>query len=208
MAVYNEILVGRYARMLQKLFGIKGRVPTKQLSGEIMPVFALFTGAENRYLEGWDRFAVASFQGANGVGNFNAIRWNNPASSNVIAVFEKIKVMTFATDQPFMYHGALTGLRANTLSLTNTRLDPRGRPTPTLICTFATTLSNAIQFGQAFEQFSFGATGGSGDVIATIDDEFPLLPGDAFEIENNIANIQLTSIFWWRERFLEESERT
>src|SRR5260370_12541687 len=89
MAQLNEILVGRVSRGLQKLFGIKGSSPVSTMAPEVMPIHPLFNGVENRYLDGWNRFgadfnqpAVAASQGG--------IRLRNPATSNVIAIFEKI----------------------------------------------------------------------------------------------------------------------
>ena len=56
LAIFNEIENARYARMLQKLSGVKGNAPVRQLAGEVMAVLPIFNGAENRYLEGWNRF--------------------------------------------------------------------------------------------------------------------------------------------------------
>jgi len=56
---------------------------------------------------------------------------------------------------------------------------------------------------------------GSGNVGATPFDfiidtihEWPLLPGEAIQITDASVNVQLTASFRWRERLLEESERT
>jgi hypothetical protein len=38
--------------------------------------------------------------------------------------------------------------------------------------------------------------------------EIPLLPGDAIQVRTNGVNVTLQTSLWWRERFLEESERT
>ncbi len=37
--------------------------------------------------------------------------------------------------------------------------------------------------------------------------EYPLLPGEAMQINSNVANQQIRASFRWRERLLEESER-
>src|SRR5437899_9413190 len=89
MALYNEILVGRFARGIQKYFGAKGSPPIKQLAGDLYIVHKLFNGAENRYLEGWSRFGWVAGQAA-AVGNKSAVRLRNPPTSNVIAVIERI----------------------------------------------------------------------------------------------------------------------
>jgi hypothetical protein len=46
------------------------------------------------------------------------------------------------------------------------------------------------------------------DVIVFEDHEITLLPGDALDVANGVANQALGVTFWWRERFLEDSERT
>src|SRR6266851_4747570 len=56
MARFNEILVGRYNRSLQKLLSMKGQAVMPQLASELQPTFSFFSGAENRYLESWERF--------------------------------------------------------------------------------------------------------------------------------------------------------
>src|SRR5437879_1331505 len=89
MARYNEILVGRFNRFLQKVFAMKGEPPAPQLAGEISPNFQLFSGVENRYLEAWDRFA-AGVNVAPVAGNLSGIRLRNPAGSNIVAVLERV----------------------------------------------------------------------------------------------------------------------
>src|SRR5437016_6340246 len=93
MALYNEILTGRYNRFLQKLFSIKGEAPSPQLSGEIGPTFSLFNGVENRYLETWQRFVIVAGTGTPAAGNRAAVRIRMNVGSGVIAVVEKLSVV-------------------------------------------------------------------------------------------------------------------
>ena len=90
MARFNEILAGRLNRAIQKFTSMKGEPPAPQLSGEMVPVFPLFWGAENRYLEGWQRFGFLILPNAAGVGNVNAYRLRNPAKSGVVAVVDVV----------------------------------------------------------------------------------------------------------------------
>src|SRR5258708_4703411 len=108
MARYNEILVGRYNRFLQKLLGMKGGVVAPQLASEITAAFPLFNGAENRYLEQWDMFGVNLFLAGGGVGNISQVRLFNPAASNTIAVVYKLCLVGVANDAPFLKIGAAT----------------------------------------------------------------------------------------------------
>src|SRR5215813_11736817 len=97
MAKFNEILVGRFNRALQKFTGIKGLVPAPTLASEIMPVFPLPFGVENRYLESWSRFtAIASTGGAVGVQPI--VKFRLPANSNIVAVLERVTLFFRATD--------------------------------------------------------------------------------------------------------------
>jgi len=46
------------------------------------------------------------------------------------------------------------------------------------------------------------------DFIGTDIQEITLLPGDALQVEDTVVNQQVVVSFIWRERLLEESERT
>jgi len=87
MAVYNEILAGRFNRALQKLFGIKGPPAVPQLGGEIVPSVSMFYGVENRYLEAWERFGFQIVQAAV-VGQAGSFRLRNPVNSGTIAAVQ------------------------------------------------------------------------------------------------------------------------
>lgn len=205
MAIYNEILVPRYARALQKLFGTKGGVPTKQLAGEIMAVFPLFNGVENRYLDGWDRFAQGATQAGVAL-NQSVLRMRNPVGSNFIAVFEKIQAAETVADQPFLTITQTSLDLATPLGLTTAKLDPRGRLSSGL--SFSRQATGASPASDAtIAQAVFPATGGSYDFILFEDQEIPLLPGMAIQVQGNQVNVALSSNWMWRERGLEESER-
>src|SRR5437879_911207 len=108
MAIYNEILVGRFARGIQKVFSMKGGVPTRQLSGEVMATYELEKGMslENRYPHSWLSFAYSANIAAGGVGTFGAFRLRNPTGSNVLAVLEKAEMVNVAgADTPFITRG-------------------------------------------------------------------------------------------------------
>ena len=89
MAVYNEILVGRFNRALQKVFGMKGGPPSRQLGSEIMPVVMFPWGVEMRYLEGWAMHSWETVIAASPA-NTNGAQLRNPVGSGLIAVFKKI----------------------------------------------------------------------------------------------------------------------
>jgi hypothetical protein len=206
VAVYNEILAGRYNRMLQKLFGMKGGAPAPSLAGDIQPSFPLFAGAELRFLESWDRFGFFAAFAAGGAGNRSAVRLRNPLGSNTIAILEKIVYnnndLATSTAQ-FSY----TALRADLTSpQAVSAFDSRGRPGSTCVPS-GQNLSVLAISGTIIHQLTL-PTNGSQDIIFTDIQELPLLPGNEFNVWDLTVNQALAVTIWWRERALEESERT
>src|SRR5260370_32873282 len=122
MARYHESLVGRYNRMLQKLFGMKGGVVAPQLASEISAAFPLFSGVENRYLESWNRFTSVVNQVALAG---TPAQWQlRNTTSNVIAVIEKLTISSSTAQLvPVSNHGT-PGLHLTTSAAVKD-LDPR-----------------------------------------------------------------------------------
>jgi hypothetical protein len=211
MALYNEILVGRFNRALQKVFGMKGGPPAPQLASEIGPTVAMFYGVENRYLEGWNRFGGAFFTPAS-VGNMTCTRIRNPAGSNVIIVIEKLLVSHSAgfVDQVLLVHGTAVGDLGAINSTLFARIDPRGNPQPTAILSTQNSAPTAplLTNQQSLIGVQFNATNANWDFITFEEQELNLLPGDAYQVNNQTVNGDQTSNIIWRERFLEDSERT
>src|SRR5713226_3934628 len=133
MAIYNEILVGRYNRALQKLLGMKGPASMNQLAGELITTFNLFYGTENRYLESWDRYAVENEQTA-GAGNTAFLRIRNPTNSGVVAVIEKCELNISTQDLVTWQIGTATADLASVVANVRNNLDFRNqRVNPALI---------------------------------------------------------------------------
>jgi len=203
MAIFNEILVGRFNKALQRAFGIKASAPVRQLGGEVLPIVPLFRGAEERYLESWERFGIVVPVAAGGAGNRAAVRISNPLSSNVVAVLEKVTVYnSAAADAPQLTMGVAPALA--TIATILSRFDARGRTTGNILISSsgnagAVTGSNIGQYGVPLN--------GNQEWIITDIHELSLLPGDAYTLWTNNLNQAFTAGFWWRERYLEESER-
>jgi hypothetical protein len=209
MAIYNEILVGRFARSFQKLFGMKGGAAVRQLAGELAPSHVVFSGRENRYLEGWQSFAARQFQGAVAAQD-TVVRIQNPAGSNIVGVIEGISMWVSAADQLFLEFSATA--QAN-LSAINTpaAFDTRQQPSGTGQNGAALQVSSANNIGAAgFVTF--------GDVVVNAQftqemvnydaQEIVMMPGTAIQVRDANLNTGLHVTWRWRERFLEESERT
>jgi hypothetical protein len=214
MAKYNEILVGRFNRGLQKHFSMKGEPPAPQLSSDIVPSVAFFWGRENRYLESWYTFGQRMTAPAPGAGNTAAVRLRNPAGSNIVAVIERVVATNTAgvADQPILRHGIGSGGTIpdlnSVINLGSAALDARGQTAPNCIGSqTAATNQVAPPSSVVIAQLAFGANGFC-EYIPTDIDEIPLLPGDCYDVVSNAINQQLVTSWLWRERFLEDSERT
>jgi hypothetical protein len=203
MAKFNEILAGRYNRYLQKLFQLKGTPPAAQLASEVMPVFQFFTGVENRYLEGWNRFgfvraevAVAAIQ--------STIRLRNPLTSNIVAIFERLLYANTVADQPVLREGPTNTDLPTVFVVGNKRLDPRGSNDSQLI-----TSENSGGGGVLLRALESAVTAANGsfDFVLVPNQEILLLPGEAIDLGSNNVNQAISGIsFLWRERALEDSE--
>jgi hypothetical protein len=201
MARFNEILVGRYNRFIQKLLSMKGPATMPQIAGEMQPVFPFFNGVENRYLEAWDRFGSGTALAAS-VGNVGGVRLRNPSASNVIAVIEKMAIQAGAGIIMNVNEGIVAADLANVAAIG--RLDARGRTSTALSVTNQN--STAAIAGTSIFSIQIGAAQPY-DVITFEDQEIPLLPGDAVTIVANTVNVAISVGLFWRERALEESER-
>jgi hypothetical protein len=204
MARFNEILAARYNRFLQKLFVLKGGPPAPQLSSEIMCMFPLFSGRENRYLEGWNSFAFARGEIATAAID-SVLRLRNPANSQVVAVFERLVCASPLTASPILRQQASTNDLPTVFVVGNKRLDSRGQ-TDSVLITSENSGGGGALLNPARMLFNTGPNGNADFIISDVG-EIPLLPGDALELDNGVVNQACTFSFLWRERSLEESER-
>lgn len=202
MARYNEILVGRYNRMLQKLFSMKGGAPAPQLASEIAAAFPLFSGSENRYLEGWNTFMSTANLVAN-VGQSGQLRIRNPVGSNVITVIEKMQVGSGSQIESavkIVSGGTQTDLSA---VQNGVALDSRGNANSSMIVSS----SNSQVFVGTQIWDAVAPTFTMIDVIFTDIGEIVLVPGSFYSIGSLTQNVSVIINLKWRERFLEDSER-
>jgi len=204
MARYNEILAGRYNRFLQKLLQMKGGPPAAQLSGDIQTSLPLFSGVENRYLEGWKRFAIPFSLGAM-VAADNSLRLRNPVGSNVVAVVEMIT--PFDLQSGAIDYGPYTTDYATGQATLIVNLDSRQGVT-----SGSTLIASSAQPGiQGVGQFLFLFRTLATVTFQLVDAEnleIPVLPGTGIQWRSVTQNTANGINFVWRERALEESERT
>lgn len=202
MARYNEILVGRFNRLAQKLFSMKGPANLVTLSDEMMSVFPFMNGVENRYLESFDRFgSTVAIAGA--AGFVSGARFRNPAGSNVVAIIEKLSVAVGTASQINFSYGTLSTDLGTPMS--TAFLDSRGRTSTAMILsetnTTATIPGGTVWFSVnplALTQY---------DMVLTENQEIAVLPGQMVQMVTNNPNTLLNVALSWRERYLEDSER-
>ncbi len=203
MARYNEILVGRFNRALTKLLSMKGEAPAPQLSSDVQPGFVFPLGAEFRYLESWDRFAVQHSFAAS-VGNTNAYRIRNPATSNAVMIVEKILTCAVTTLDTFIIDSLVTAIDFTLDNVSIVRLDSRTVRQSAMQASSTQAIGpvgNAIMLVRQTADSTF-------DVLADAQHEITVLPGTAVQFRSSTANQANLVSFMWRERQLEESERT
>src|SRR6267143_2652575 len=202
MARFNEILVGRFNRALQKYLAIKGGPPSAQLATEISPQFQFNAmGADFRYLEGWNRYGFVTGVGPAAAIN-STMRFRNPATSNVVAVLEKATISEQAID--VLRLGMVT-TNADLVVIApgaNNRLDLRQQAAGPMILLSS---SDATHPGSLISTLStFEPANVPYEFIATDDQEIAILPGQAVDIWANTVNVQIVVSVMWRERFLED----
>ena len=214
MARFNEILAGRYNKHLTRLFSIKGSAPSAQLSSEIQPGIQMFNGAENRFLESWNRFgAGATVTGA--AANQAAWQIRNPGpiapsvSSGAIVVIERLSISSSVNDPPLVSLG--TNQNDFPIGLGIRAFDNRGVgggasniSLGTQTRCSSTVNTPSVQAGPIMNPFLLANV--EYNIITTDNQEIPLPPGDSLIIiQTTVASILRVSV-WWRERQLEESE--
>lgn len=206
MAIFNEILVGRFNRGLQKLFGVKSSAPVRQVAGEITPVHPLVNGAENRYLEGYFRFASSMNSGLPAAGNRAAVRIRNPAGSNVIATIEKLTLSELtATEIQFIFVDSIaTAMPTENQTFSPRNLDTRQQQTGSMCI-----LTGSVNFGVLGTSALSALVNlnANYDVMQTDNQEITLSPNEQLTVAANALVQNILISIMWRERFLEESER-
>lgn len=207
MALYNEILVGRFNKLATKVFGMKGQAPSPQISSEITLSHPLFHGRENRFLESWESFVASTTVAATAAQN-TVIRIVNPAGSNMVFVIERLQygALTVATQLlvRFFSNGLTTQPDLVTLA-TAVSMDSRTQRAATLRLSGQTTAAPA-NIGQPMMRQQV-ALNGIMEVVWTDINEIVMAQGSAIDLVDQTQNDGVTCNLMWRERFLEESER-
>jgi hypothetical protein len=206
MAKFNEILVGRFNRALQKLLSMKGGPPSAQLATEITPNIQFNSmGQDFRALEDWYRFGIA-FQVAANAANQSAVRLRNPPNSNKIVVIEKLSFgVTVLSTLSVESQTINTDLATVNPIASNVSWDKRKNSGSVVISSLTNVAPAALSLGREFVELLASTSWNS---ITTDNQEIILSPGEALQVRTVVNNVLLDVTFWWRERFFEESEAT
>jgi hypothetical protein len=176
-----------------------------------MPVIPVHHGVEDRYLYSWNRYRQAVTNGPFAAVN-SGIRLRNPTGSNVVAVIEYYIGFKLSTDTAGLMtiNRGQAAVDLDTLlgSQPNQREDPRGQQQSTTIISINSVALVALT--NATSVWSTSVTAGSNAPYVWSEHfELLLMPGDCLQwAEASAVNLPLKVNFGWRERFLEDSERT
>ncbi len=199
MAKFNEILVGRYNKALTKIFSMKGQAPAPQIASEITPAISMFYGAENRILEAWNLYAQSVLVTAT-VGQTNAVQLRN--AGNLLVVLEKLIVSCGVAQEIDLSTQAGVPGNLSGPSQNGQAREFRSPPqSPTLLNTAIDSpapLTAIIARVQLAANVPF-------EFIIHEDQQLPI---NGLRITQTVANSSLMVTCWWRERALEETERT
>ena len=204
MALFNEIQVGRYSALLQRLFAIKGAAPSPQLSSEIMPTFPLEVDRpEWKYLAN-ERLCWGVGAQAAVAGERSHVQLVNPTQSSALMVIERLLIApTGGTtvrighmDSPMSGGGvaqAASGFR-------DSRLARGSQVSSGQVWTGS---DAAVLVTSQLHNVGFTGTPNPGFVM---EHSIVLTPGTGLGLACFTVNIPLSVNFAWRERKLEPDE--
>lgn len=214
MALFNEILVGRYNNGLRRLLGMKGGAPSPQVNGDIQAGIELESDrVEWFYLRGETIAFGFSSQPATAAER-SFCQFTNPSNSGVLAVIERMQVSTITLmgyavvrRWPTMGNGS-TGTTAK--GVRDTRATPSAGPLPVcLIDGGHDTLAN-ITAGSLVQLQNIpllqSVNGAQNMAIGEFVDKMVLGPGTSILIHGGTDQRDISINFSWRERTLEPSE--
>lgn len=184
---------------------MKGPASLESLGPELFPVLPFSNGIENDYLQGTLHFVSGGVLASGaGVASF---RLRNPSGSNVIAIVESVCVTQGTIAGSSLVSSGPTALDLGGVGLAGVGLDARDRRAST--CFFSSlNTGTQLSLGNAIGNIFIPVNAISTEFIQHQDQEVPILPGDAYQWSGAVATASPVVFIRWRERFLEDSERT
>lgn len=210
MAEFNEILVGRYNRLLQRLTGIKGDNPSPQLSGDIVPILAIEVDRpEWAYLAGEALYSV--FQNQAAVAAQSArFQLRNPSGSGVLAIVEGAAIWSSSAGQEGRLYRGMTPTVDLTGTTQGVAIDSRfGSPLRSACIASVDTNASVFATGVAAEDFPFTSADAGIIQLHRRPNRIPIAilgPGSACGLFSVVVNNQALATWFWRERAIEPGE--
>lgn len=212
MARFNELQVGRYNRYFQKILSMKGPATVVTIADELIPVLNIQAKSEDLFMQSWESYKLADSV-ANVAAQQSVYSLRNPIGSNVVAVITRMNLQFItAADVALVRYqaGNAQPLTGGTAGVAAQNLDARSqRSASTLINAFLNSAAPPLLGQPIFQVAAPIATYPPLEFcVNTPEDEIPLLPGSIIEILSAGVNQTMRVGFHWRERFLEDSERS
>lgn len=208
MALYNEVLAGRYNRLLQRLLNMKGGPPAPQLSGDIAAGIELESDRpEWGFLNGEQRFQYNILQGAGGAVTTDAVF--RAASNDTLIVIEAIILSSDISNRFDI--DMLDNLAAMANVGSNEPRDQRNGMTAPNTSGGGHISSTTGGPALASTVFTIRNGGGAGSVIVpcfwALMKRSTSVNTPGIKIKTAANNCELGVTIWTRERALEEGER-
>lgn len=202
------IYVSRLSTWLEKRFNAKGGqvITDVDVTGRL--VLPWQVGNEDRYLQGWQRFAF-SLSATGGAGQTASAQIRNPSGSNVVLAIEdlnfQINAAATATFSNFIVSESISNPADLSGPSPGTGLDTRQNSSSVAI---VSTSTNAGQLTFTIYVANVTGAGAIHKMIVTTNQELVLLPGMAIRVTDLTVAETLRVNLIWRERALELSELT
>lgn len=207
MAKFNEIQAGRFNRFVQKLLGIKGGPPMPSVASDLFFTHQIFRGVETLYLEGWDDFFRQ--KAVTGTAALSTFELRNPAGSNVVAVVTRACILQGAATSDINTLFFVVGATADQGAVDTPRsFDTRGRPASTCVVSDNNALGLTAIGGTASPYIVRQQPTNGAQEYLQPGEEIVLLPGNAVYLQGTTNALLINPCFRWRERFLEDPERS
>ncbi len=201
MALYNEILAGRFNERLIKLFGMKQQAPAPQVAGEVAPVIDVSAIApEDRSLGGEQLWHGMAYVGAAAL-QYQGVQLVNPSGSNLLGVCDRIIVGTSA--QGTVNFGLFSG---EAPGLVSTDKWPRDGRLQLGYYAYTTAIRIVGSDNFAVPAVKGGAAYLAAGLSLIIDGPWVVTPGTRLWIAAGAQNVSVLASFFWRQRAMLESE--
>ena len=179
----------------------KQLVPTINKTDILRRSFAFFNGVENRYGFAWRRYGTTVTITNPGGAGFQV---RNPPGNSIMVIEKFMAGCSVNLTLAIFLSGAISTDQVGILS--PVRLDARQGTAPSsAIATFSSGAFGLPGVGQIAAMNLLANS--QQDLISFVDQEIPILPGDTFLMAPAI-NATYNFTIWWRERLIEEIEKS